>query len=329
MSERPLSILVTSTVDDSLNSNVSIRNYIAQGFSNLGDKNVKIIEKSYRSAISSFPECHVDLIVAVGGVAIDSSDLYPLRRQADKSGAVLAFWLHDDPYEFDYAFRLKGIADIVFNTDRWSTIHYNDIPAFHLPLAGCDRTHFRPISHNPVRDLMMFFCGYAYDNRIEFFKRCASYLRNQRTYICGDQWPVSLAFAFNERMTPKIFGDTASKSFFTLNIGRDLSIANARLSLAPSTPGPRTFEVALMGSAQMFVADGLEILEYFEKDSEIILINDMADVKHWFERANDDPSSIIDIAVNAQKRALSNHTYACRAQTILDELEKRNFLSTK
>ena len=326
MAERPLSVIVTGTVEDRLNSNVAIRRYIAQGFRDLGRDRVQIREITFETLVRSNLRREADLILAVGGVAMDTSDLHALRRTADRSGATLAFWVHDDPYEFDYAFRLRGLADVVFNTDRWATAHYEDTPAVHLPLAGCPNVHLRPLDRSRPRDLTLFFCGYAYENRITFLRNAAESLRRHRTHVCGVQWPRDLTFAHNQRMTPEVFADTAANALFTLNIGRDLNVANARFNLIPSTPGPRTFEVALMGSAQIFLAEGLEIFEYFDRDNEIISIDGAGDLKRWLDRALDDPGAILDIAARAQARALSEHTYRHRAETALYELRLRGLL---
>jgi spore maturation protein CgeB len=322
MIERPLTIVVTGTVEDRLNTNAAIRTYVARGLRDLGSRAVVVKEIGCEALAGLRGAEHgtADLVLAVGGVAVDASDLRSLRRFADRAGAVLAFWLHDDPYEFDYAFRLRGIADIVFSTDRWAAMHYGDVPAAHLPLAGCPHTHLRPVDRSAPRDLALFFCGYAYQNRIDFLREGAPLLRRHRTAVSGDQWPQDLPFARNERLSPAAFAETAARALLTLNIGRDLSIANARYNLAPSTPGPRTFEVALMGSAQLFVAESLEVLDYFERDREIILIDGARDLERWLERARDEPDALLAVAALAQERALAEHTYARRAETLLGEL---------
>jgi len=326
MTRRPLSVIVTGTVEDKLNSNVAIRRYIAQGFRDLGHECADVHEISYGALIRSTLVREADLILAVGGVAVDGSDLSALRRAADRSRAALAFWVHDDPYEFDYAFRLRGLADLVFNTDRWATAHYNDTPAVHLPLAGCQHTHLRHLNLQVQRDIGLFFCGYAYENRINFLRKASNLLRCHRTYVCGAKWPSDLPFAHNERMLPDLFADTAGRALFTLNIGRDLNIANARFNLVPSTPGPRTFEVAMMGAAQLYLVDSLEILDYFENGSEIVLIDGVQDLKAWLERGLDDPAAILAIAGRAQERALSEHTYRHRAEAAICHLRARGLV---
>lgn len=318
MNGQAISVVVTGTVGDALNTNAVLRDYVARGFRALG-ATVSLL------ACGAAPDAvaRADLVLATGSVAVDSSNLYALRRFADRAGAVLAFWVHDDPYEFDYAFRLRGLADRVFTTDRWSAAHYPE-PAVHLPLAGCPAAHFRAVDRAQSRDLDLFFCGHAYDNRIAFFREAADLLRRYATYVCGTGWPGDLPFARNARMEPALFADTAARALFTLNVGRDLSIANARLNLAPSTPGPRTFETALMGSAQLFVAEGLEVLDYFRGGEEIILIDRPADLERAIERALDEPAWVLDVAARAQARALAEHCYVHRAEAILRATLRRD-----
>lgn len=339
MARRPLSVLVTGTVADRLNSNVAIRRYIAAGFRDVGP-DVEVHEVAYETlaaaprgasleAATSFRVEAVDLVLAVGGVAVDASDLHALRRVADRAGAPLLVWVHDDPYEFDYAFRLAGIADLVLSNDRWSTYHYDDVPAVHMPLAACPHTHFRPIGPGTARDLGLFFCGYPYRNRVAFLRSAADILRRHAAYVCGPGWRADLPFAHDTRMTPDLFADTAARSLLTLNIGRDLSIANARLNLVPSTPGPRTFEVALMGSTQLFVTEGLEILDYFERDREILLVEGPADLAARLEQAMDDPASVVAVAERAQGRALAEHCYVHRAEAVIRHARERGLLAPR
>jgi hypothetical protein len=39
---------------------------------------------------------------------VEAAPLRSLARSARRAGARLAFWLHDDPYEFDYRSRVRS-----------------------------------------------------------------------------------------------------------------------------------------------------------------------------------------------------------------------------
>ena len=85
--------------------------------------------------------------MALGSVAIDAAPLRGLARATRRAGSRLAFWLHDDPYEFDYGPKAEALAGHIFTNDRWALPHYRHASVSHLPLAACRRP---PFSSAPV-----------------------------------------------------------------------------------------------------------------------------------------------------------------------------------
>ena len=313
----PVRVLVTSLLGHRLNTNAAIRDYLAWGFMEvLGAESVTNcpLETASDDIRSRMP----DLVVAVGSLASDTTDLRRLRAAADAAGAMLAFWLHDDPYEFDYAFKADRIADIVFSNDAWAVQHYRHPNVHHMPLAGCRAVHYRPLTPAEDRGIALFFCGVAYPNRIDLLRKADAILSAHPVTILGSGWPADIACAENRRLTPKEMADYAQRSRLTLNIGRDLDIANRRFALPPSTPGPRTFEIALSGSAQLYVVSSLEIEDYFVPGEQIILVDSVRDIARALEQARDDPQTMADMARRAQQRALLDHTYVNRARRMLE-----------
>lgn len=310
-------VLITSTFRDSINTNAGIRSYLADGFVEvLGAEAVAV--RPLELAPEAVRDGRPDLVIGVGSLVPDDADLRGLRRAVDAAGSRLALWLHDDPYEIDYAFKADPIADIVFSNDSWSVPHYRHPNVHHLPLAGSPRIHLRPLKPVETRETAVFFCGVAYDNRIDLIRRADALLARHPVAILGSGWPGDLRSATNRRLDARQMADHAADARLTLNIGRDLDIANRRYGLPAATPGPRTFEVALSGSAQLFMVAGLEICTMFEPDSEILLVDEVGDIERAIERAYDDPAGIFAIAAAAQARALRDHTYAVRARRILD-----------
>jgi spore maturation protein CgeB len=312
-------VTVTSTVPDALNTNWPIRTYLADGFREAVGE-AQVAEAPFELATEAIARGKPDLVVAVGGVAIDGTDLRPLRRAADRADARLAFWLHDDPYEFDYAFRAEALADVIFSNDAWAVPHYRAQEVHHLPMAGCPKRHFREILPPSERAIGLFFCGVGYPNRIALLRRARQALERQVTVVRGDNWPDDLPFARNQRLSPDEAADCARHAMLTLNIGRDLNLANRRYGLPPSTPGPRTFEVALAGCAQLYFVTGLEIADYFEPGREIVLCDSAAELADILLRAAEEPEYFVEIAAAAQRRALQEHCYRHRAERILATL---------
>lgn len=256
-----------------------------------------------------------DLVLCAGSCAPDTCYYGPLRDLCDRRGIGLAFWLHNDPYEFDYGYKAVEVADWLFSNDRWASRHHAHPRVRHLPLAGCPETHLRP--WREAKDHDVFIHGMAFDNRLRMVQDLRPFLDGLRCAILGEDWPEDLHQAENRRLDPVQLMDRYSASWLTLNVGGDLHSANARFQLAPSTPGPRTFEAALAGTVQFSFADGLEILDYFEADEEIILFDGPGDFAEQATALLADPERARRMAEAARARALREHTYAHRAATLL------------
>lgn len=309
-------VLIVSTSPDAVNHNASIRIALRDGFAEvLGAAAVR--ESPLELAEEATSDFHPSLVVALGSVAIDAAPLRGLARSARRAGARLAFWLHDDPYEFDYGPKAEALADHIFTNDRWALPHYRHPSVSHLPLAACRRTHDRPVRPMVERELDLFFCGAAFPNRIALLERAQASLVGRRVEVRGAGWPASLPFAENARMSPAAMADRASEARLTLAVGRDLDIANRRAQLPASTPGPRVFEAALAGAPQLCFAAGLEILDYFDDGREILLFDDAPGIAEAIARSYREPAAFEAMAARARARALDAHTYAHRARTIL------------
>ncbi|KMO10434.1 CgeB family protein [Methylobacterium platani] len=312
----PAKVLVVSTSPDTLNHNAPIRSALRDGFAEvLGAASVRACPLELAGeAVAGF---RPGLVVALGSVAVDSAPLRELAQGVRRAGARLAVWLHDDPYEFDYAAKAEDLADHLFTNDRWALPHYRHPSVSHLPLAACRRTHDRPVRPMAGRALDLFFCGAAFPNRIALLERAQASLAGRRVEIRGAGWPAGLPFAENTRMNPAAMADRASESRLVLAVGRDLDIANRRFRLPASTPGPRVFEAALAGAPQLCFAAGLEILDYFEEGREILLFDDVPEIAAAIDRSHREPAAFEAMAGRARARALDAHTYAHRARTIL------------
>lgn len=312
-----LNILVTSLVPDKLNTNQAIRTYLADGVMQ-AYLTSSVFTCPLETALTKIAELRPNLIIAIGGLVPDTVDLRGLRRAADKVGARIAFWLHDDPYEFDYAFKANSVADIIFTNDRASLSQYNHQSVHHLPMGACPKTHFRPLQLCINKDIAVSFCGVGYPNRVSFLRQAAHTLERGRVEIYGTDWPTDLQFCRNKRLKSSEMIELASRSLITLNIGRQFNIANRRYNIPASTPGPRTFEVALAGSAQIYLASGHEIYDYFLDRCEMIIAHNVKDVQRAITQSIDEPTWAMDIAKRAQERALKDHSYMSRASTMIE-----------
>ena len=109
--------------------------------------------------------------------------------------------------------------------------------------------------------------------------------------------------------------DYYNTALSVLNIGRDL--ANRRYGIRASTPGPRTFEAAFAGAAQIFVGDGLEVADYFEPDREILLADSTEGFLEHLARLKREPALSLAVGRAAQQRAMASHSYEQRVRTLV------------
>lgn len=317
---RAISVLVCSASPDYLNTNTALRNYVAKGFSaHLGEGYVWT--SSLLSAPSNICELMPNLVVIFGSCMPDACDYSQIRNLCDKFGAGLVFWLHDDPYEFDFNYKIIPYADAIFTNDRWSCDHIKHHEVHHLPLAADPVDHYRDVCTK--MDRAYFFCGVGYNNRKSIIQESLPYLKAHKGLICGAEWP-SLSGFQNFRINNLELPDYYNRSAITLNIGRRYNLANRKYSLDATTPGPRTFEAAMAGAAQCYHFETPEILEYFDAEAEIILFDSPTELADILTKVTEDAEYRSAIAKQSQARCLKQHTYAQRADKILKLLKFLN-----
>ncbi len=312
-------VLVVGASPDSVNQNTIMRSFVVEGFVDLfGNDYVEEspLEYSYVLAKKFEP----NLIVAFGSCMPDECDYSLLRKACDELKIPLIFWLHDDPYEIDFNYRAISVADYIFSNDKWATEFYNHPNSYHLPMAASKSAHFRPQTCNTLQDF--FFCGVAFPNRQQLIGDIAPLLRKYKTTILGADWPIDeCEFTENRRVGNSELSDYYQNSKFVINIGRDFNLANDRYQLVPSTPGPRTFEAAMAGAVQLYFVESMEIVEYFEDGSEILLFDDLKGLTDIVERLAENPEARNSIGKNAQRRALKEHTYYERIKSMLEVID--------
>lgn len=307
-------VLVTGASPDNQNRNVVLREYVAEGFAQVPGI-AEVVNTPLEHAAAHFDTLRPELVLCFGSCMPDDADYALVRRYCDRASVPLVFWLHDDPYEFDYQYKLRDVADIVFSNDRWAAEHYDHPRAYPLALAASVAAHRREIDGR--KDINVFFCGVAFSNRIRLLRDLASTLAAEQATILGDGWPADLPFCDNRRLPNDTLSAHYNRAWLTLNMGRDFHYANDRFKLEPSTPGPRTFEAAMSGTTQLFFVESLEITDYYMPGKEILLYNSVAEFKVLVERMHDDREACLQVARAAQARTQRDHTYRNRAEEIL------------
>jgi spore maturation protein CgeB len=317
---RDVDVLITGGTPDRVNRNAGLRGLVAEGFAEfLGDH--RVLNVPPEAAGPRIKISRPRLVLVFGSCLPDQCEFSGLRRACDDAGCPLAFWLHDDPYEFDAAAKVVRIADHIFTNDRWAAEHYHRENVWHLPLAASARAHTARLGAKPSTQRDVFFCGVAYPGRLRMLKDLSAVLDRAHTEVFGEGWDTDvLRFCKNDRLQPEQLPEYYASSAIVLNLGRDFYYANRKYQLAPSTPGPRTFEAAMAGACQFFFVDSLEILDYFNADKEIVLFNDPTEFEARLKELLNDVERRKQIGNAARTRCLREHTYTARARQILERL---------
>jgi len=312
-------VLITGASPDHSNPNDVLRSYMLEGFQQLLDVD-NVFHCPLEQAAIFTSEIKPDVVISFGSCMPDDADYFALRYSCDRASAPLAFWLHDDPYEFDYNYKICSLADYIFSNDKWATLHYNHDRVYHLPLAASKTAHWNALGK--AKDIDIFFCGVAFSNRIRLITDLEKIIVNYKTTILGDQWPEDqFSFTKNKRLSNKQLSQFYSRSKLTLNIGRDFHYANDHYNLVPSTPGPRTFEAAMAGTTQIYFVESLEIEEYYTPNEEIILFDSAPEFGEIVQKFIDGSLDATSIQAASQERTMNDHTYYSRAKSMLSLIE--------
>ncbi len=321
--QRDITVLICSDAPLESEANASIRSSIHDGWvDHLSAE--RVFAARLDSAVAAIETMRPDLVLCVGSYLPETAYFGEATRAAREARAAVVFWATEDPYEKDASYRIEHGFDAIFTCDRWTQRFYDHPRVFHLPLAGCPHRHHIPIRKDIERPIDMLFCGVAFANRRDIMTRLMPALKGLRISIMGPGWNVGTGFS-EQRVDKSRLIELYGQSKIVLNLGRSLSFENSRYQIAPSTPGPRTFEAAMAGALQFFHEDTLEIRDYFEED-EIPGFSGSLDFRHLLDRFLPAEDLRRHTAGRAQQRALSEHSYAMRARRMLDILSREGLL---
>lgn len=304
-------ILISGTCAPALNSNYGLIEAIAVGFRQLDDPEIELVPIT--QLLETITTWKPQLTLLVGGLALETIPLALVHHLCEEADSKLAFWSLEDPYELDWMLQQGAWFDLICTTDFSSLCFYpGDWCVKHLPLASPDKP--APQSGQRLQPPgRWLFCGVPFENRTNWIEaiRC----KHPNGLLIGPMWPSynTPTQVSRQRISSKMLHTLYRTMPITLSIGRRHDLANsARVS--PSTPGPRVFEAAGCGAAQLVCDSGREISCYYEPEIEFLWARSVDDASEWLERASEDPAMVEQIALRAWKRTQAEHLYRHRAQ---------------
>ncbi|MBO1359595.1 glycosyltransferase [Acetobacter sacchari] len=215
----------------------------------LGDDAVVVADNMTLAGIAA--SGRHDVLICIDGQRINSE----LMKRVRPAFKTMIFWAFEDPFMVEFNVNNTGIFDYVFTNDPSCVSEYKT-PAFYLPLAASVSIHERKVRAANELDYDIFFAGTMWPNRVETLRRViAAFPEARLKLICpGNEYlpplPADIAeLAIQRPVSHEAFIDFANASTVTLTMFRDYA-SHGDVGQA-TAPGPRFYELALAGAAQV------------------------------------------------------------------------------
>jgi spore maturation protein CgeB len=310
-------ICITNGTIDAINTNQRLRRRIAHGFEQLGHETLSLDVSDIPSEINRI---RADFLLIIGSIADSRVDLPWIAQAAKDNGMLVAFWMHDDPYEFDLHWRLVGLECKVFTNEPNCVEYYpKEFHAQSLALAASPLDDIGHIYPSRSTEVDLGFCGVAFPQRVTVIRKLKS--AGFSVECWGDGWPDDMSMGINQRLGPTGLHQLYRRCRFVLNLGREVSIANRRHLIAASMPGPRTFEAALSGAAQIYLCQSPLIQNYYQTHQGVFQLISTEEVADYVERARKDEGWLVGLQRAAREHTLRKHLYRHRCSEILTSMD--------
>ncbi|GAJ27627.1 glycosyltransferase family protein [Acidomonas methanolica] len=245
-----------------------------------------------------------------------------LMRRIRPAFRTMILWTFEDPFMRDFNVDNSSLFDFVFTNDP-SCAEYYKGKGFYLPLAASRSIHERKIKATDDLDYDIFFAGTMWPNRVRTLRHViAAFPEARLKLICpGNDYlpplPADLAaLAIQRPVSHEAFIDFANASAVTLTMFRDYA-SHGDVSQA-TAPGPRFYELALAGTAQVVEAPETMAATFFEDVTGAVLTRDIDGVVEAIGRFLSDRTARRKAAQSAQKAVLDRHLYENRLKQMAE-----------
>jgi len=264
-----------------------------------------------------------EICIVLAQAPVDKA--FPLRL--GKTGAVTAYWFVENWRHMDYWRNIAPFYDAFFHIQPGGFEQQ-------LTDAGCDHHAFvqtacDPALHRPVElndaergefGCDISFAGAGYYNRLQLFKGLTDY----DFRIWGVDWPerelAPLVQGGERRFDSETFMKIVAGSKINLNLHS--SATHEGIDPEGDAINPRVFEIAAAGGFQL--CDPCVNLDRHFSEDEIPRYRSLGELREKIDYYVPREDERRAIAARAQERALAEHTYAHRAQAMLDFLLERH-----
>lgn len=288
--------------------------------SQLGDMLMGFLGEWSYARVSEFSP---DICIVMAQAPVDK--IFPIRLARD--GIVTAFWYVENWRHLPYWREVAPYYDAFFHIQPGEfeqQLTNAGCPCHAFVQTACDPEVHKPVTLTDT-DQREFACdlsfaGAGYPNRVQLFKGLTDY----DFKLWGVGWKARelqhLVCRPEERFSPEQFAKIVAGSKVNLNLHS--STTHDGVDPKCDAINPRVFEIAACGGFQLCdPCIGLESL--FDFDSELPVYRDLAELREKLDYFLRHPKARQDFARRARERALRDHTYAKRAQQMLDVILER------
>jgi glycosyltransferase involved in cell wall biosynthesis len=233
---------------------------------------------------------------------------------------TLVLWLFEDPFMLEFNRANADLFDTIFTNEPSCVGSYMG-KGHYLPLGASRTFHLRPVLADDALEYDIFFAGTMWPNRVGPLRALLKRFPDKRfKLICPTnvylpplprdiaahaiQWPIS----------HESFVDFANASRVTLTMFRDYA-SHSRNGRA-TAPGPRLFELALAGTAQVVHVDAATPVDNFAVIDGTTCCASLGTLLTEVRGLLADPALRQARAAAAQRAANKAHLFENRLQTI-------------
>ncbi|GAE30936.1 CgeB family protein [Alkalihalobacillus hemicellulosilyticus] len=263
-----------------------------------------------------------DLILTLLGSNLSTHTIETLNRKR----IPMAVWLTEDPYYIDHTVKQIFQFDYVFTIDSAAKKVYEDAGhsnVYFLPL-GTDPSVYYPtnkISNNQY-DLMLI--GYPYLNRVRLIQKILASLKVS-CLVVGKNWSKYLTenkhlslTILDQWISPIKVNQLLQSASIHLNPHRPTQLKQNknRLKINSNSMNNRTFDLACAQQFQL-IEHKDDLSDHFTLNKEIVSYHTtnalLQKISYYLQHGQER----MEIAKNARKRVLTDHTIQCRLKQMI------------
>ena len=260
-----------------------------------------------------------DIVIALAQAPLAPESIDKIRQ----FGVKTAYWFVEDFRFMEYWKKIAGHFDHFFTIqkdDFFNELQQSGINNYHyLPMAAFPNVH-KPVEMTEEETKYygsdISFAGAGYYNRRHFLSGLIDY----DLKIWGTDWDMRSKLAnYIQRSGSRVDTDEIVRIYNSSRININLHSSSYHKGINPfgDFVNPRTFEIMSCGGFQLVDRrSGLD--ELFEEGEEVVIFDDLNDLRQKIDHYLKNPEEANRIAENGRGRVIRDHTYEKRMEEMLE-----------